>query len=175
MKALQLWKDLLPTPYEPPPVPCLNEPAQTWPQGIPVTTMRDITNQLAAGDGVYTQDKVTGHQFCEGLYSRQYFLPKGCIAVSLMHSKQNFFLVVQGECMVYGTESTQRIKAPFMCTTEPGTKRIVYGIEDTVFVTFHPNPDNETDLVKLEQKFIIPEVGVARDLSIRKQYRKQLP
>jgi hypothetical protein len=41
--------------------------------------------------------------------------------------------------------------------TEPGTKRIVYAHEDTVIHTFHGNPDNETDLDLLEQRYIVPE------------------
>ena len=41
--------------------------------------------------------------------------------------------------------------------TEPGTKRIVYAHEDTVIYTFHGNPDNETDLKRLEDRYVIPE------------------
>lgn len=175
MSALKLWGPAVPAPYKPPPVPALDKVEESWPVGISVDKMQEIQNWIAQNGEPYDQDQVTGHQFCEGLYSRQYFLPKGATAVSLMHAKQNFFMVVQGECLVYGDKGTQRIKAPFMTTTEPGTKRIVYGLEDTVFVTFHPNPGNETDLTKLEQDLIIPELGVKRDLSIQHDNRKLLP
>ena len=36
--------------------------------------------------------------------------------------------------------------------TKPGTKRICYFLEDTVCVTVHPNPDELTDLDKIEKK-----------------------
>jgi hypothetical protein len=134
-----------------------------------VEDMQGLQEALQESQAVvcYDQNKVTGHQYCNGLYSRQYFLPKGNLAVSLMHKEENFFLLVQGECVVWGPDGQVRIRAPFMQTTFPGAKRVIYGVEDCVFVTFHPNPDNERDLKKLEQKFIIPEIGVKRDLSIQ--------
>ena len=150
-------------------LPKLNVPVEVVNNPVSVEEMQAFQESLLDNPNVvcYDQNKITGHQFCEGLYSRQYFLPAGNIAVSLMHKRENFFLLVQGECVVWGPDGQVRIRAPFMQTTMPGAKRVIRALEDCVFVTFHPNEDNETDLKKLEHKFIIPELGVKRDMSIR--------
>lgn len=137
---------------------------------ISVPQMQELQSFLVkhGGEANIPACQLTGHKFCKGLYSRQFFLPKGVMAVSLMHKEENFFLVVQGECSIWGDEGNMRVRAPFMTVTKPGTKRVVYGHEDTIFVTFHPNPDNVTDLQVLEQTFVIPEQGVLRDETANK-------
>jgi hypothetical protein len=37
-------------------------------------------------------------------------------------------------------------------------KRAVYAVTDITILTFHPNPDNERDMKKLEDRYIIPEL-----------------
>lgn len=102
--------------------------------------------------------EVTRHDFCDGVYRREFFLPQGHWVVSKLHGHENWFLLFSGDITVYaGDGTTTRIKAPFMMKTMPGTKRIVYAHEDSMIYNFHANPDNETDPVKLEAKFIIPE------------------
>jgi hypothetical protein len=39
--------------------------------------------------------------------------------------------------------------------TLPGTQRAIYALEETVFVTVHPNPDDCQDLAELERRFIV--------------------
>ena len=103
-------------------------------------------------------DSLTSHDWCDGVYCRRFFLPKDAAVVSKVHKKQNWFLLFSGECSIYdGAGNSVRIKAPHLMVTEPGTKRIVYAHEDTVIHTFHGNPDNETDLELLEQRYVIPE------------------
>jgi hypothetical protein len=108
--------------------------------------------------------ELTNHHFCEGVYAREFFLPAGVVAVGKMHAKESFFLMVKGDATISTADgSVQRIQAPYMAVTQPGSKRVVAAHEDTIFLTFHPNPDNEQDLVLLEQRFIIPEALPAPD------------
>lgn len=103
-------------------------------------------------------DGVTSHEWCDGVYCRRFFLEKDAMVVSKVHRKQNWFLLFSGEVSVYdGTGTTVRLKAPFLMVTQPATKRVVYAHEDAVIYTFHGNPDNETDLDKLEERYVIPE------------------
>jgi len=141
-------------------------------QPIPVKMMHELQRRMMAVKPEQDGTDMTGHMFCEGLYSRQYFLPKGRMGISLVHARQNFFVVISGECLIGSPEGTTHIKAPYMTVTQPGTKRAIYALEDTVYVTFHANPDNETDLLALEQRHTIPEPGVPRDLSIRHSTNK---
>ena len=43
---------------------------------------------------------------------------------------------------------------PFSMISEPGTKRLAYTHTEVVWTTVHHNPDNETDLEKLEEMII---------------------
>jgi len=113
--------------------------------------MRQMPGQIPA-------EELTSHHFCQGVYCREYFLPAGGVAVGKMHAKESFFLIVAGEATISTADgSVHRIRAPYMAVTQPGSKRVVAAHEDTIFLTFHPNPDDEQDLVLLEERYITPE------------------
>jgi hypothetical protein len=109
-------------------------------------------------ESLFTEEQLTSHHFCNGVYCREFFLPAGGVAVGKMHAKESFFLIVKGVARISTADgSVHTIAAPFMAVTQPGSKRVVFALEDTTFLTFHPNPDDEHDLVRLEQTYIIPE------------------
>ena len=84
------------------------------------------------------------HRFTNGLYSREIELPKGTLVTSRTHLIQHQFFLMKGKVSVWDNEGQeQHIEAPFVGFTEPNTRRIVYAWEDTVWVTCHPNPNNE--------------------------------
>ena len=104
-------------------------------------------------------DSMTSHDFCGGIYRRQFVMQKDSIVVSKLHKEENWFLLFSGEISIYsGDGTTIRRKAPYMAKTPANTKRSVYAHEDSVMFTFHCNPDNETDMAKLESRYIMPEV-----------------
>lgn len=124
----------------------------------PYEKMRKVEALLPLVTKEIPIDSVTSHAWCDGVYCRRFFLEKDAAVVSKVHKKQNWFLLYEGDCQIYdGNGNSVRIKAPYLMVTEPGTKRIVYAHEDTTIYTFHGNPDNETDLELLEQRYIIPE------------------
>jgi hypothetical protein len=97
------------------------------------------------------------HTFTKGLYMRQIFMPRGSLVTSKIHRTQHPFAVMMGECSVLiPGKGVERIVAPYIGITEPGTRRVLYMHEDTLWVTFHPNPDDETDLEVIEQRLIVP-------------------
>lgn len=106
----------------------------------------------------YTEEQLTNHHFCKGMYGREYFLPAGGVAVGKQHAEESFFLLVMGTARFSIADGTvQEISAPYMAVTQPGSKRVVYAITDSLFLTFHPNPENTQDLKQLEARIIIPE------------------
>lgn len=111
-----------------------------------------------------TVELPVNHHFCRGLYARELFVPKGCTLVGKKHAQQNFFLLLSGEMSVSMADgSIARIRAPFLCVTQPGDKRVGYAHEDSVCINFHPNPDDEQDLNVLEARYITPEALPAPD------------
>lgn len=103
-------------------------------------------------------DELTSHHFCEGLYARELLIPAGATIVGKRHARQNFFLLVKGEMTVSSAAGMRRIRAPFMCVTQPGDKRVGYAHEDSITMNFHANPDDCADLEVLEQRYITPDL-----------------
>jgi quercetin dioxygenase-like cupin family protein len=95
------------------------------------------------------------HTFTPGMYTREIFVPAGTIIVTKIHRHEHSVFVLQGDCTVYSNDGTlKRVTAPCMMVTPAGTKRAVYVHTDTIWVTVHANPNNETDLQKLENMLI---------------------
>lgn len=84
------------------------------------------------------------HRFTDGLYSREVTLGAGCLVTSKIHKVQHQFFLLKGSVLVWNNEGeAQHIQAPFVGITEVGTRRVVYAIEESVWITCHPNPENE--------------------------------
>lgn len=139
---------------------------------VPLEMMEELQRRFMAHPDAAKGGDQTGHMWCEGLYCRQFYHPKGQMLVSLKHKSFNFFFILKGECIIGTPEGTMHVKAPYMTVTVPGTKRVILALEDTTYVTVHANPNNITDLVELEDMLIIEEPGLPRDLSIQTSTRK---
>lgn len=94
----------------------------------------------------------TTHYFSDGIYAREIFIPKGTLLVGKIHKTQHLNICSQGEISVLTENGMQRIKAPFTMSCPPGTKRIGYAHENTVWTTIHGT--HETDLDALENELI---------------------
>ena len=44
--------------------------------------------------------------------------------------------------------------APRYTVSQPGSKRFIYALEDSVFVNVHKNPSNTKDIEKLEKEIV---------------------
>ena len=77
------------------------------------------------------------HTFTPGLYTRQITMPKGAIVVSRIHLHEHPFIISKGKVLVYDGRSTTLYEAPYQGVTKPGTKRLLFIFEDTVWTTFH--------------------------------------
>jgi hypothetical protein len=106
------------------------------------------------------------HIFTPGLYARELTIPKGGVLTSEIHKWEHPFVVSQGCLTVYGDGvDPVTIHAPYIGITMPGTRRIGFAHEDTIWTTFHVT--EETDLVALEtelyEDYVNPLLGPARD------------
>lgn len=95
------------------------------------------------------------HTFTCGLYSRQITMPAGTLVTSKIHKTQHQFVVSCGvvSVLVAGGE-WQTFTAPYSGVTEPGTRRVLYIHEDTVWTTFHPT--SLTSVEEIEADIIEP-------------------
>lgn len=98
------------------------------------------------------------HYFADGLYAREITIPAGTLLTGKIHKTRHLNVVSAGEISVWTEgEPVRRIRAPFTFVAEPGTRRVGFAHEDTVWTTIHSTP--ETDLAALEAALIEPHVN----------------
>lgn len=95
------------------------------------------------------------HYFSFGLYAREILIPKGTVLTGKIHKTEHINVISKGDISVLTEQGIKRIKAPCTIVSPPGTKRVGYAHEDTVWTTFHAT--EETDLDKLEAQLIAPD------------------
>ena len=91
------------------------------------------------------------HRFTPGLYIREIFMPAGSLITSARHLTCHPFVVSKGDVSVYveGVE-VGRYKAPYTGITQPGTRRLLYTHEDTIWTTFHVTEKTDPDEIAME-------------------------
>ena len=105
-----------------------------WEEGAAV-----LPQQLCPLDHVHTP----------GLYTRIIFMPAGTRLTSKIHLFEHPYIIASGVVRVWTLEAGWvTMRAPHVGVTKPGTRRLLEILEDTIWVTSHINPENETDPVK---------------------------
>lgn len=94
------------------------------------------------------------HHFSGGVYCREMRAPKGSLIVGKMHKFEHLNIISQGKIAVATPFGAEIIEAPATIVSAPGVKRVGFVLEDVVWTTIHPNPQDETDLLLLEETFI---------------------
>ena len=79
----------------------------------------------------------TKSTFTDGQYIREIFMPAGQIITTKIHKKLHPFFVMSGQLSIVSEDGVIEIEAPYHGITKPGTKRIIYTHEDSVFITVH--------------------------------------
>lgn len=95
----------------------------------------------------------TTHRFAEGLYAREIFIPKDTLLTGKIHKFEHINFITKGEISVLTEDGVKRIKAPFTMVSRPGTKRVGYAHEDTIWTTVHAT--SETDPEKAEAALVV--------------------
>lgn len=125
------------------------------------------------------------HLFTDRMYIRQIFMPKGTLITSKIHKTQHPYSVTLGSVAVkIDNGEWVEIKAPYTGITQPGTRRVLYILEDTIWTTFHPLDfikgnenelsENELNLLleKIEDTILEPHINCITGTNINKDYKK---
>lgn len=94
------------------------------------------------------------HHFADGLYAREITIRAGTILTGKVHSTEHLNIVSAGRIAVWTEDGMKIVAAPCTLVSRPGTKRVGFALEDTVWTTIHANPQNLTDLAALELALI---------------------
>lgn len=101
------------------------------------------------------------HRFTPGMYIREVFIPGGTLVTSKIHKTEHPFVLSKGRVSILIDGEIQVLEAPFCGVTKPGTRRVVYAHEDTVWLTFHatdkktPEEVEDEIIEKRENKLLI--------------------
>ena len=79
-------------------------------------------------------------------------MPAGQIIISKIHKKLHPYFIMRGKVSILTDDGIQHIQAPYSGITKPGTKRVLYMHEDTVFITV--SVTDKTDLKEIEDEVI---------------------
>lgn len=104
------------------------------------------------GDGL--QDFPLEHYFAPQVYGRKMLIPKGGYIVGKVHRHAHLNVVISGRAIVATPYGREEVKAGDVFVSKPWTKRAVHAVEDTVWLTIHPNESDTQDLQAIESYVI---------------------
>lgn len=94
-------------------------------------------------------------RFAKGIYSREIFMPKNQFVSGKIHKEEHLFALMQG-VLAISTDGVdwEIYVAPYTGVSKAGTRRVAYIFQDTIFASFHANPDNETNPEILDDRYV---------------------
>ena len=97
------------------------------------------------------------HNFADGVYVRELFIPKGTLIMGKRHRFESCNILLKGKLAMHVSRNSpaEIIEAPFIFNSKPGVKKFALALEDTIFLNIHPT--DEKDIDNIEQMFIISE------------------
>ena len=108
------------------------------------------------------------HSFANGVYVREIFMPKGLIIVGKIHKYAHPNFLMQGEVLVVTEhDDVQHLIAPFSMISQAGTKRVVFTLQDTVWITIHvtDKTDKTSTIAEIESDIVVQNYN---ELSMKK-------
>jgi hypothetical protein len=94
------------------------------------------------------------HSFSPGIYMREILMFAGTTLIGAEHTGEHFNVVLKGRCFVSIDGVSKEIVAPSYFRSGAGVRKVLYIVEDTTWITVHPNPDDEHDIEKLEARIM---------------------
>lgn len=127
-------------------------------EGHPGATREEILDlqdhlMSAVAQGVFPEPAMPlRHIFTDGAYARELTMPAGSVVVGKIHKHSHLNFITKGKVAVVTEFGKEIYTAPYTFVSQPGTKRVVMILEDTIWTTVHVT--NETDLEKIEDYVI---------------------
>jgi len=95
------------------------------------------------------------HSFSEGVYIREMLMPKDGLIVGKIFKCSHHFILLKGKLLItMPGEDTKIHTAPSWFTCKSNVRRVLFSLEDSVFMNVLPNPDNETNIDILEERLL---------------------
>lgn len=92
--------------------------------------------------------------FADGIYLRQMEMPAETVVVGAIHNHLHAWFLLTGRVLINNNGEIIEHIAPCFTISKPGSKRLIYALEDSIFVNVHKNPSNTQDLKELEKEIV---------------------
>lgn len=117
---------------------------------VPAASMRRRVERLEAVIEQAPQvDCPVRHHFAPGIYMREMTIPAGVVLTGAVHKTEHLNIVLRGHIAANTADDVAERRGGDIFVSLPGLKRAGVALEETVWITIHANPTNETDLDKL--------------------------
>lgn len=147
---------------------------------VPESDILALQAAMVADPGAFLEggrlvDPHEVHTFLPGLYVRQVTNEAGSWVVTMKHRYDHPFFVIRGHLRVLNlvTGEEHELRGGDHGVTTAGTQRAIVALEETVFITVHPNPDNCQDLEELERRLIVRQ-ELPGGATVGELYREKL-
>ena len=117
-----------------------------------VVELEEKINNLDKEFKIKAADCPLKHLFSEGMYVREVTVPAGTLVIGKIHKHEHPAFLLKGEAFVITEyDGIKEMKGPCSFISPAGVKRAVFAKTELVWTTVHLNPENITDLEKLEE------------------------
>ena len=109
------------------------------------------------GDGktiLHSDNFPLKHTFADGIYIRQMDMKTGSAVIGAIHNHLHAWFLLTGRLVVATEDLIEEYVAPCYVLATPGSKRVIYAVEDSIFVNVHKNPNNIKDIEELEKEIV---------------------
>tara|TARA_R100001163_G_C5064540_1_gene202207 strand:- start:2070 stop:2537 length:468 start_codon:yes stop_codon:yes gene_type:complete len=115
----------------------------------------DGVNFIGNGEDIIHHEAVPlKHTFVDQIYVRQMDMKKDTLVVGAIHKDLHVWFLMTGNLTIATKEGVEDYIAPCYVVSQPGTQRVIYANEDSIFVNVHKNPENTTDIDELEKTLV---------------------
>ena len=109
------------------------------------------------GDGktiLHSDNFPLKHTFADGIYIRQMDMKTGSAVIGAIHNHLHAWFLLAGRLVVATEDLIEEYVSPCYVLATPGSKRVIYAVEDSIFINIHKNPNNIKDINKLELEIV---------------------
>lgn len=94
------------------------------------------------------------HSFADQIYIRQMDMNKGDVVVGAIHNHLHAWFLMKGRVLINNNGEQIEHIAPCYTISQPGSKRFIYALEDSIFVNVHKNPSNTQNIEDIENELV---------------------
>lgn len=103
-------------------------------------------------EGTFEVDLGVVHNFSDGLYAKQMFIPKGYVVGQHAHKFSHLSILAKGKVIVRTDDTEKEYTAPACLDIKKGINHAVEALEDTVWYCIHAT--DETDVAKIDNVLV---------------------